>query len=60
MNGLPMEQHIAARKIETEIGARTAREFLARSLAWEHRLQCLRQAAAGTPVTAAESSVEAA
>lgn len=41
----PTEHQLATSDLEPEIGARTARDFIARSLAWEHRLQSLRDAA---------------
>ena len=50
MNTLRIEHYGEARPIEAESGARSAHQFLARSLAWEHRLRALRAAADGGPI----------
>lgn len=59
MHGSPMDTTVA-RALDSEIGARTAREFLARTLAWEHRLRSLRDAAAGTTTASTERATQAA
>ena len=57
MNQLRMGQLGEARQLEAKLGERTARDFLARSLAWERRLTSLR---AGEPMVAEEASTRVA